>query len=773
MPFSKRKDCLAVPKQKIAFLSLLLIVLGAIPLSSTFAATVNLAWERSTGPNIAGYKMHYGTSSRDYSYNVNVGNHTSCSLSGLQEGKRYYFAATAYNTSNVESDYSSEVYYTVPTGSSSGTGGSTTALIIDNGEAGTSSSGSWTVSSGSNSYGTKSVFNQSSGATYTFNGSRSGAQDVYLWYTHRDNRYWDVPVKIYNGSSLLDIVYVDQSDEENAGKWYPLGTYSFSGQAKIVIESKTSSASTCADAVKFAPAGSSTDSGTSGSTSGSTGTTGSSSGSGTSGSTSGSTGTIGSSSGSGTTGSSSGTGGSTTALIIDNGEAGTSSSGSWTVSSGSNSYGTKSVFNQSAGATYTFNGSRSGEQDVYLWYTYRDSRYWDVPVKIYNGSTLLDIVYVDQSDEQNAGKWYPLGTYSFSGQAKIVIESKTSSASTCADAVKFAPAGSSTDSGTSGSTSGSTVTTGSSSGSGTTGSSSGTGGSTTALIIDNGKAGTSSSGSWTVSSGSNSYGTKSVFNQSSGATYTFNGSRSGAQDVYLWYTHRDNRYWDVPVKIYNGSSLLDIVYVDQSDEENAGKWYPLGTYSFSGQAKIVIESKTSSASTCADAVKFAPAGSSTDSGTSGSTSGSTVTTGSSSGSGTTGSSSGTGGSTTALIIDNGKAGTSSSGSWTVSSGSNSYGTKSVFNQSSGATYTFNGSRSGEQDVYLWYTHRDSRYWDVPVKIYNGSTLLDIVYVDQSDEQNAGKWYPLGTYFFSGQAKIVIESKTSSASTCADAVKFEP
>jgi len=262
-----------------------------------FAATVNLAWNASSGSNVTGYKMYYGTSSRNYSYNVNVGNHTSCSLSGLKEGRKYYFAATAYNNSNAESTYSSEVSYTVPTGSTSGTGStgstsgtgstgstststpsgssgssSSSTLIIDNGGSGSVSSGKWEVSGGSNSYGTKSVYSKSVGATYTFKAARSGQQNVYLWWTEWDSRYTNVPVKIYNGSTLLKKVYVNQL--QNGGKWNSLGTYGFSSQAKVVIESRSSSRSTCADAVKFTAAGSSSSSSPTGTSS--SGTSGSS-----------------------------------------------------------------------------------------------------------------------------------------------------------------------------------------------------------------------------------------------------------------------------------------------------------------------------------------------------------------------------------------------------------------------------------------------------------------------------------------------------------------
>ena len=352
-------------------------------------------------------------------------------------------------------------------------------------------------------------------------------------------------------------------------------------------------------------------------------------------------------------------------------------------------------------------------------------------MKIYTSS---GVITKTVNQKQNAGKWNFLGTYNFSGQAKVVIESKASSATTCADAVMFSPASSS-------------------SGSGTTGSSAGTIASTTAIIIDNGGSGTSSSGAWRTSGASGPYGSNSLISNSVGATYTFQASRSGNQDVYIWYTYWADRYTNVPVKIYTSSGVITKTV---NQKQNAGKWNFLGTYNFSGQAKVVIESKASSATTCADAVMFSPAGSSSGTSSTGSTSTSTP--------------SGTSGSSNTIIIDNGGSGTSSSGTWKTSAGSGPYGANSLISKSVGATYTFQTSRSGDQDVYIWYTYWADRYTNVPVKIYTSSGVITKT-VNQ--KQNAGKWYFLGTYNFSGQAKVVIESKTSSASTCADAVKFVP
>ena len=78
--------------------------------TGAFAETrsVSLAWDANSEPDIAGYKVYWGTSSGVYDQFNDV-SQTTASVSDLTVGVRYYFAVTAYNEAGLESGYSEEV----------------------------------------------------------------------------------------------------------------------------------------------------------------------------------------------------------------------------------------------------------------------------------------------------------------------------------------------------------------------------------------------------------------------------------------------------------------------------------------------------------------------------------------------------------------------------------------------------------------------------------------------------------------------------------------
>jgi hypothetical protein len=98
--------------RNLVFFSVLLLAL----LISVWARAeqVTLAWDANTEPDLAGYKVHYGTASGSYTTVVDVHKVTTTIVTGLTAGQTYYFVVTAYNAANNESGYSNQVSYSVP-----------------------------------------------------------------------------------------------------------------------------------------------------------------------------------------------------------------------------------------------------------------------------------------------------------------------------------------------------------------------------------------------------------------------------------------------------------------------------------------------------------------------------------------------------------------------------------------------------------------------------------------------------------------------------------
>jgi hypothetical protein len=187
-------------------------------------------------------------------------------------------------------------------------------------------------------------------------------------------------VEIYDGDVLIETVTVNQ--QQDGGQWNVLGTYDFSGHAKVVVVSEDDSCSTSVDAVQFTVV---EDLGP---------------------------------------------------VIIDDGEPGTASMGSWHLSGGADPYGSQSLYSRDPGAEYAFESKISGRYEVALWWTSFGSRCSAAPVEIYDNDVLIETVTVNQ--QQNGGQWNVLGTYDFSGQAKVVVVSEDSSCSTSVDALRYA-----------------------------------------------------------------------------------------------------------------------------------------------------------------------------------------------------------------------------------------------------------------------------------------------------------------------------------------------
>jgi len=63
------------------------------------ATTIQLSWSPNTEPDLAGYRLRYGTSSGTYTQTLDVGRVTSSTISGLDSNLTYYFVLHAFDTS--------------------------------------------------------------------------------------------------------------------------------------------------------------------------------------------------------------------------------------------------------------------------------------------------------------------------------------------------------------------------------------------------------------------------------------------------------------------------------------------------------------------------------------------------------------------------------------------------------------------------------------------------------------------------------------------------
>ena len=136
-------------------LSILTIIFACSLIPSThcaLAAQATVAWDPGTDPALAGYKVHWGTVSRNYSWSADAASQTTYTVPSLSEGATYYFAATAYDAGRTESGFSNEVTYTVPSActytaspasQSFGAGGGTGSVNVTAGTA-----CNWTASNG-------------------------------------------------------------------------------------------------------------------------------------------------------------------------------------------------------------------------------------------------------------------------------------------------------------------------------------------------------------------------------------------------------------------------------------------------------------------------------------------------------------------------------------------------------------------------------------------------------------------------------------------------
>jgi hypothetical protein len=86
---------------------ILAVALGVVLAAPIHAGTISLGWDAVQGAT--GYRIYYGTSSAQYPSNLNVGNVTEATVTGLTDCTSWFLAVKAYNSFGESPDFSGEI----------------------------------------------------------------------------------------------------------------------------------------------------------------------------------------------------------------------------------------------------------------------------------------------------------------------------------------------------------------------------------------------------------------------------------------------------------------------------------------------------------------------------------------------------------------------------------------------------------------------------------------------------------------------------------------
>jgi hypothetical protein len=93
-----------------------------------WSASVTMTWNRNQEPDIAGYRIYYGTQSGQYNNTITINDSAtqplqrSYTVDGLNDGVTYYFALKTFDQAGQISNYSAEASQTIPGDGGGGTG---------------------------------------------------------------------------------------------------------------------------------------------------------------------------------------------------------------------------------------------------------------------------------------------------------------------------------------------------------------------------------------------------------------------------------------------------------------------------------------------------------------------------------------------------------------------------------------------------------------------------------------------------------------------------
>jgi RHS repeat-associated protein len=130
------------------------------------------------------------------------------------------------------------------------TSGSLAEVIMDNTDPGTSQTGTWTVKTDAQQYGTDYLLaKKNTSATFRWTPTlTAGTYEVYGWWVARNNYNSSVTYTIAHDGTTDQVV---KSHKQDGGQWVLLGTYTFSGSGSEYVEVADQGGNSVADAMRF------------------------------------------------------------------------------------------------------------------------------------------------------------------------------------------------------------------------------------------------------------------------------------------------------------------------------------------------------------------------------------------------------------------------------------------------------------------------------------------------------------------------------------------
>jgi hypothetical protein len=257
----------------------------------------------------------------------------------------------------------------------------TTALTIDNGLAGTTFTGTWCASTATGFFGANSLYSCGTGTdTYRWTPwiTSAGAYDVYVWWTSHVNRSTAVPISVTHAGGTTTKAF---NERGGGGQWVLHGRYTFNAGPGGYVQVSGSAGQAAADAVRFVPAG--------------------------------------------------------PEIVMDNGQGGTSFTGSWCTSEASNALGANSLYSCGSGSdSYQWRPTipALGTYKVYVRWTSHPNRSTSVPIAVtHSGGTTVK----NFNQQIGGGQWVLHGQYTFSPGTAGFVQVSNANGQAAADAVRW------------------------------------------------------------------------------------------------------------------------------------------------------------------------------------------------------------------------------------------------------------------------------------------------------------------------------------------------